>query len=47
MRRSDRVAALKEAKAQFHKSWDAWKGVGETRLEQPGAVGFPVVVLIA
>jgi len=24
MRRSDRVA-LKEAKAQFQKSWDAWK----------------------
>ena len=25
MTRSDRVAALEEAKAQFQKSWDAWK----------------------
>jgi hypothetical protein len=25
MTRSDRVATLEEAKAQFHKSWDAWK----------------------
>jgi hypothetical protein len=23
--RSDRVATLEEAKAQFQKSWDAWK----------------------
>jgi hypothetical protein len=25
MTRSDRVATLDEAKAQFQKSWDAWK----------------------
>ena len=25
MTRSDRVATLEEAKAQFQKSWDAWK----------------------
>ena len=25
MTRSDRVATLKKAKAQFKKSWDAWK----------------------
>jgi hypothetical protein len=25
MTRSDRVATLEEAKAQFRKSWDAWK----------------------
>ena len=25
MARSDRVATLEEAKAQFQKSWDAWK----------------------
>jgi hypothetical protein len=25
MRRSDRVATLEEAKAQFQKSWDAWE----------------------
>jgi hypothetical protein len=25
MTRSDRIATLKEAKAQFQKSWDAWK----------------------
>ena len=25
MTRSDRVTALEEAKAQFQKSWDAWK----------------------
>jgi hypothetical protein len=25
MMRSDRVATLEEAKAQFQKSWDAWK----------------------
>ena len=25
MTRSDRVASLEEAKAQFQKSWDAWK----------------------
>ena len=25
MTRSDRAASLKEAKAQFQKSWDAWK----------------------
>jgi hypothetical protein len=25
MTQSDRVAALEDAKAQFQKSWDAWK----------------------
>jgi hypothetical protein len=25
MNRSDKVATLEEAKAQFQKSWDAWK----------------------
>jgi hypothetical protein len=25
MTRADKVATLEEAKAQFHKSWDAWK----------------------
>jgi hypothetical protein len=25
MTRSDRVATLEEAKAQFQKNWDAWK----------------------
>ena len=25
MARSDKVATLEEAKAQFQKSWDAWK----------------------
>ena len=25
MTRSDRVATLEEAKAQFQKSWDTWK----------------------
>jgi hypothetical protein len=25
MTRSDKVATLEEAKAQFQKSWDAWK----------------------
>jgi hypothetical protein len=25
MTRSDRVATLEEAKAQFQKSWDVWK----------------------
>jgi hypothetical protein len=29
MTRSDRVATLEEAKAQFQKSWDAWKAVGQ------------------
>ena len=31
--RSDRVATLEEAKAQFQRSWDAWKAwakLGET-----------------
>jgi hypothetical protein len=27
--RSNRVASLKEAKAQFQKSWEEWEGVGE------------------
>jgi hypothetical protein len=30
MTRSDRVATLEEAKAQFQKSWEAWKAWGET-----------------
>ena len=29
MTRSDRVATLEEAKAQFQKSWDAWKAWAE------------------
>jgi hypothetical protein len=29
MTRADRVATLEEAKAQFQKSWDAWKAWGE------------------
>jgi len=29
MWRADRVAILEEAKAQFQKSWDTWKGAGE------------------
>jgi hypothetical protein len=32
MTRSDRVATLEEAKAQFQKSWDAWKAW--TKLEE-------------
>jgi hypothetical protein len=44
MTRSDRVATLEEAKAQFQKSWDAWKAwakLEETEcLEQRGAVAF-------
>jgi hypothetical protein len=29
MARSDKVATLEEAKAQFRKSWDAWKAWAE------------------
>ena len=29
MTRSDRVATLEEAKAQFQKSWDAWKALSK------------------
>ena len=29
MARSDKVATLEEAKAQFQKSWDAWKAWAE------------------
>ena len=52
MTRSDRVATLEEAKAQFQKSWDAWKAWAKleervTRLEQRGAVAFAVVIFIA
>ena len=53
MTRSDRVATLEEAKAQFQKSWDAWKAwasLEETelrRLEQRGAVAFAIVIFIA
>jgi hypothetical protein len=36
MTRSDRVATLEEAKAQFQKSWDAWKAWARME-EQPGA----------
>ena len=31
MTRSDKVATLEEAKAQFRKSWDAWKAWAELR----------------
>ncbi|MGB7834834.1 MAG: hypothetical protein WBL84_21760, partial [Xanthobacteraceae bacterium] len=31
MTRSDRVATLEEAKAQFQKSWDAWKAWAKLR----------------
>ena len=31
MARSDKVATLEEAKAQFQKSWDAWKAWAELR----------------
>ena len=31
MTRSDRVATLEEAKAQFQKSWDAWGEAGGAR----------------
>jgi hypothetical protein len=41
MTRSDPVAALKEAKAQFHKSRDAWKGVGEPDLNSAGQSDSP------
>ena len=53
MTRSDRVATLEEAKAQFQKKLGRLEGVGEagrgamTRLEQRGAVAFAVVILIA
>jgi hypothetical protein len=45
MTRSNRVATLEEAKAQFQKSWDAWKAWAKlrsamTRIEQRGAVAF-------
>jgi hypothetical protein len=33
--RSDRVATLEEAKAQFQKSWDAWKAWAKLE-EVPG-----------
>ena len=36
MTRSDRVATLEEAKAQFQKSWDAWKAWAR-RIEKRGA----------
>ena len=35
MTRSDRVATLEEAKAQFQKSWDAWKAWAKLE-EVPG-----------
>jgi hypothetical protein len=37
MTRSDKVATLEEAKAQFQKSWDAWKAWAELR-EVPGRI---------
>jgi hypothetical protein len=33
MTRSDRVPTLEEAKAQFRKSWDAWKAWAELQEE--------------
>ena len=36
MTRSDRVATLEEAKAQFQKSWDAWKAWA--KLEEVGSI---------
>ena len=52
MTRSDRVATLEEAKAQFQKSWDAWKawakleGNRVRRLEQRGAVAFAAMAAV-
>ena len=37
MTRSDRVASLEEAKAQFQKSWDAWKAWAKLE-EVPGEI---------
>jgi hypothetical protein len=36
MTRSDKVATLEEVKAQFQKSWDAWKAWAKLE-EVPGA----------
>jgi hypothetical protein len=36
MTRSDRVSTLEEAKAQFRKSWDAWKAWAELREDRTG-----------
>ena len=33
MTRSDRVATLEKAKAQFQKSWDAWKAWARGRVK--------------
>jgi hypothetical protein len=38
MTRSDRVATLEEAKAQFRKSWDAWKAWAS--LEERGGFAY-------
>jgi len=40
MTRSDRVATLEEAKAQFRKSWDAWKAWAS--LEERGGLSSAV-----
>jgi hypothetical protein len=43
MTRSGRVATLEEAKAQFQKSWDAWKAwakLEEVDLKKEGARGW-------
>ena len=44
MARSDRVATLEEAKAQFQKSWDAWKAwaIGRSRLTRAGGSAFGI-----
>ena len=43
MTRSGRVATLEEAKAQFQKSWDAWKAWAN--LEEPGSVSWDTQLL--
>ena len=39
MTRSDRVATLEEAKAQFQKSWDAWKACDVAPSFYPATIG--------
>ena len=43
MTRSDRVATLEEAKAQFQKSWDEWKAWAN--LEERGLTDWPLQAL--
>ena len=43
MTRSGRVATLEETKAQFQKSWDAWKAWAT--LEEPGSVSWATQLL--